>query len=68
MPPSTPLDTPLGLKEVTDLAIQTVSEEWAAMGFLRILKTRPLRPAAVRGIGGADMLPALLTRTSITPV
>jgi hypothetical protein len=38
------------------------------MGFLRILKARPLRPAAVRGIGGADMLPALLTRTSITPV
>ncbi|KAJ7131638.1 S-adenosyl-L-methionine-dependent methyltransferase [Mycena crocata] len=66
----TALDTLLGLKEVIDLAIQTVSEEWTSHGFPANLHdashkesdlpSHRLYEATKQAIGAAGMLQALL--------
>ncbi|KAF7341413.1 S-adenosyl-L-methionine-dependent methyltransferase [Mycena venus] len=72
MPSTTALDTLLGLKEVLNLAIDAVSEEWKAHGFPASLQgpfssiredslpTPRLYEATKRALGAADMLQALL--------
>ncbi|KAJ6497499.1 O-methyltransferase-domain-containing protein [Mycena sanguinolenta] len=71
-PITNPLDTLLGLKEVLNLAIETISEEWKAHGFPASLQdplfavkedalpSPRLYEATKRAIGAADMLQALL--------
>ncbi|KAF7362381.1 O-methyltransferase gedA [Mycena venus] len=72
MPSTTALDTLLGLKEVLNLAIDAVSEEWKTHGFPASLQdpfssvredslpTPRLYEATKRALGAADMLQALL--------
>ncbi|KAF7350971.1 S-adenosyl-L-methionine-dependent methyltransferase [Mycena sanguinolenta] len=72
MPSTTPLDTLLGLREVLNLAVETVAEEWQAHGFPASLQdplfetkedalpSPRLYEATKRAIGAADMLQALL--------
>ncbi|KAF8218066.1 S-adenosyl-L-methionine-dependent methyltransferase [Mycena galopus ATCC 62051] len=69
MSPTTPLDTLFGLKDVLNLAFETISEEWKAHGFpanlqdsvrQEALPTARLYEATKRAIGAAGMLQALL--------
>ena len=72
MPSTTALDTLLGLKDVLNLAIDAVSEEWKAHGCPASLQdplssiredylpTPRLYDATKCALGAADMLQALL--------